>query len=536
MRVLVLSCALVASLIFSRSVLATETFIIGDGGSIGVASTGNGNFEANSGHPLSFDSVSNWHNIEGDDSAVNFGTNTGMGGSPEPGSQGAFLFGQMAGNDTPYTITAGDVGEPFNFSFALNRFGGGYDGDEAFNISLFESTTGVDANTVIGDITTLASTSIAVPTSGFWSSHSAPAFYTIDAADVGKTVYLGLDLDNPGGGDVFPRIDVVQLTKGVADPFQLQFNAALNPVNGTDRWEPNLDTSTGAVVQPSDYFTFASNTSANAVNDPSVPGITASYSAGGQGRNFWNGTANSDPPAFQGGFDASFEVWFKPDNLAGGDQIVLELGGSGNGSYFSLENDVLSFYSRSNNVDGPTLSTTLTEAEWTQVVGTWEGSTETLQLFVNGEFVTSAVATGDLNEWAGGNAWGLGQRGQSDNDPGNDIAVGGPLTETTGTDFTFAGEIAIFEIYDSVLSASEVQDAYDEIAAATVTGDADGDGDVDGTDFLMLQRNNAAGIPDWESNYGADNATASFNPVPEPSTALLLCVAVGFAAVTCRNS
>ncbi|QDS98508.1 LamG domain-containing protein [Adhaeretor mobilis] len=180
---------------------------------------------------------------------------------------------------------------------------------------------------------------------------------------------------------------------------------------------------------------------------------------------------------------------------------------------------MLSFYSRINNVDGPTLSTTLAEAERTQVVGTWKGTTEALQLFVNGEFVSSGVTTGDLNERAGGTAWGLGQRGESDRDPGNDIATGGPLTETAGTDFAFSGEVAIFKIYDSALSASEVQDAYDAIAADAATGDADGDGDVDGTVFLILQRNNPLGIPDWELNYGTDtSATSSLTAVPEPSS------------------
>ena len=50
--------------------------------------------------------------------------------------------------------------------------------------------------------------------------------------------------------------------------------------------------------------------------------------------------------------------------------------------------------------------------------------------------------------------------------------------------------------------------------------DIDGDGDVDGADFLELQRTNPALIAAWEAAYpGALSAASS---VPEPSTALML--------------
>ncbi len=519
------SALLAILLMLSTSrVQAIETFILGDGfGVNGIASSGNGNFEANSG-TLSFADVTNWHNISGDDSAVNFGTSSGMVGSPEPSSQGAFLTDAKAGNDFGYTILAGDVGVPFNARLALHRFGGGYSGSEFVEVSLFTSTTGVDPNTVAGDLTTLGSVNI--PITGSWVREERLNFYSPSLADVGKTVYLGIDLEDPNGvGSIFPRIDVVRLSKGAADSFGLQFNAALNPVNGTGLWEPNIDTAAGGAFFPTEFFTFGSTTSSVAVNDPSVPGITASYDVGAQGRQFFdpNTGSNANAPGYQGGFDASFEVWFKPDDLAGGDQIILEMGGSGNGSYFSLEDDVLSFYSRSGGVNGPTLQTTLTTAEWTQVVGTWEGSTETLQLFVNGQFVTSAVAAGDLVEWAGGNAWGVGQIGSSDNLTGlDDIATGGPLgSETSANDFVFDGEIAIIELYDKVLSASEVTDAYNAVTG--IAGDFDNSGVVDGLDFLLWQTDTSIGdLADWEANYGTGGLSAAGTAVPEPSALALL--------------
>ena len=58
-----------------------------------------------------------------------------------------------------------------------------------------------------------------------------------------------------------------------------------------------------------------------------------------------------------------------------------------------------------------------------------------------------------------------------------------------------------------------------------VSGDYDGDGDVDGTDFLEWQRNDGtpAGLAAWQSNYGAPTMlSASSATVPEPSAGVLV--------------
>jgi hypothetical protein len=57
-----------------------------------------------------------------------------------------------------------------------------------------------------------------------------------------------------------------------------------------------------------------------------------------------------------------------------------------------------------------------------------------------------------------------------------------------------------------------------------VVGDFDGDGDVDGADFLVWQRDlgDAPNLTLWEGNYGAPAAQAAAATVPEPSTASLL--------------
>lgn len=71
----------------------------------------------------------------------------------------------------------------------------------------------------------------------------------------------------------------------------------------------------------------------------------------------------------------------------------------------------------------------------------------------------------------------------------------------------------------------------------TTPGDFDGDGDVDGVDFLEWQRGNSPNplspgdLADWQANYGAP-LLAAVAGVPEPTTLALLCLA--FVPLSCR--
>jgi len=62
-----------------------------------------------------------------------------------------------------------------------------------------------------------------------------------------------------------------------------------------------------------------------------------------------------------------------------------------------------------------------------------------------------------------------------------------------------------------------------------ISGDFNGDGNVDGADFLAWQRDpNVGNLADWQSNYGASTSlTASSTSVPEPSNAVLVLLALG---------
>lgn len=74
------------------------------------------------------------------------------------------------------------------------------------------------------------------------------------------------------------------------------------------------------------------------------------------------------------------------------------------------------------------------------------------------------------------------------------------------------------------------------LAVTGTPGDADGDLDVDGADFLLLQRNNdPSGIGTWAGNYGAGNSVASIGAVPEPASLVLLAFAGGIAGSVRRR-
>ena len=56
-----------------------------------------------------------------------------------------------------------------------------------------------------------------------------------------------------------------------------------------------------------------------------------------------------------------------------------------------------------------------------------------------------------------------------------------------------------------------------------LAGDFDSDGDVDGADFLVWQRNTSVGnLSDWENNYGSTSTLAASTAVPEPNCFMLL--------------
>lgn len=190
-----------------------------------------------------------------------------------------------------------------------------------------------------------------------------------------------------------------------------------------------------------------------------LPGITAAYAFDGVGDRIFG-------PSFQGlgaatGLRTSFEIWFRPTDLLGGAQVLLETGGRVDGLSITLDDASLLFRVQDDAVELASLYYDLTSVgagEFIQVVGAVDlgGMAE---LFVNGASVGTTSAAGIL-DWAGGGSTGVG-----------DVSgrVGGTNGPGEGDLFgygSFAGEIAILRYYeDELLDATEVAEHYVAIVA-----------------------------------------------------------------------
>ncbi len=107
--------------------------------------------------------------------------------------------------------------------------------------------------------------------------------------------------------------------------------------------------------------------------------------------------------------------------------------------------------------------------------------------------------------------------------------------EATAVELTFDSTLQTSADFDSgafIRTNLIVIDA--DVHSSHVGTDCDGDGDVDGADFLQLQRRRPELIPLWKSLYGTTENTLSSTSavVPEPNSLLLL-VLSGVCGRTC---
>ena len=137
-------------------------------------------------------------------------------------------------------------------------------------------------------------------------------------------------------------------------------------------------------------------------------------------------------------------------------------------------------------------------------------------IYVDGVLRSDASVTqpGDLSNW----------------DPSYVLTLANELVYDSASQRDFLGEYHLVSFYNRALSATEVLQNFSAGPSLTsgLDGDFDGDGDVDGADFLAWQRGEASGgattanLTLWESNFGTSANAAAANAVPEPTAALLL--------------
>ncbi|MEM8944456.1 MAG: LamG-like jellyroll fold domain-containing protein [Planctomycetota bacterium] len=173
--------------------------------------------------------------------------------------------------------------------------------------------------------------------------------------------------------------------------------------------------------------------------------------------------------------NATFEIWFKPNDLTTANQIIHETGGSGRGTIISLDNNSLEFLANGDN--SIALSTTLANNNWTQVVGVLnnisnDGSSDDfLQLYVNGALVDTSASI-NIDDWAGGNQGGLGSFGGASHPIDSQIGTG--TENNLGADFN--GNIHLNRYYDRALSGAEIAANFDAVANPGSSWAVDADG------------------------------------------------------------
>ncbi|MGI9429505.1 MAG: PEP-CTERM sorting domain-containing protein, partial [Bythopirellula sp.] len=97
--------------------------------------------------------------------------------------------------------------------------------------------------------------------------------------------------------------------------------------------------------------------------------------------------------------------------------------------------------------------------------------------------------------------------------------TGGQSGSNNGIDAN--GQLVFSAFFSNASQAILVSDLVASIPS--LAGDIDGDVDVDGADYLQIQRDNLALIPQWEVQYGTGpGSLSSSTAVPEPSSLLLL--------------
>lgn len=93
------------------------------------------------------------------------------------------------------------------------------------------------------------------------------------------------------------------------------------------------------------------------------------------------------------------------------------------------------------------------------------------------------------------------------------------------------GGLPVLGVWDDVTASSII---------STSPGDIDEDGDVDGTDFLEIQRGfgnttNAQDLTDWQNNYG-NGSLSAITAVPEPTGLALALSGILLAGIRRRNA
>lgn len=271
----------------------------------------------------------------------------------------------------------------------------------------------------------------------------------------------------------------------------------------TELWTPERPTSR---VYPEGLRWAWQNTNTNGdvlppqvipVCDESVPGITGAFQfpqaraatntpnlTSSWGTNWQNQSLNNP------GTQATFEIWFKPTDLAG-THVLWEIGAVVRGVAFALENNELVYAAAGTNAGAASSYATahrepITDTNWHQAAIVLDYIGFEVRSYLDGVLVnTSPIPPAAGYIWANANQAGLGQLGGN---PATAPSIAGePILAGSFTNYD--GMIAIHRYYNEALTDIEVLVNFDAITDTQATqrrGDFNDDGSVDGDDQLSL--------------------------------------------------
>ena len=222
--------------------------------------------------------------------------------------------------------------------------------------------------------------------------------------------------------------------------------------------------------------------------------------------------------------DSSFEIWFRPSDITTDHQVIFETGGGQNGLGVLLNEDGLRFIGSALNVR--TLDEVISLegfdfSDFIQVVFSVGTETDTFTATVrdtSGNMITS-TATGDVV--FGGNGatafnWGAGVIGVTENNLGGRTEAVDASPEGLTP---FAGEIALINVYDRILSEAEIEATFRAVATnASSSGEQNAITNIsyDGTNLITLTWNSRNG-----STYDVEisNDLSDWTPLDQEITA-----------------
>ena len=267
------------------------------------------------------------------------------------------------------------------------------------------------------------------------------------------------------------RNPTLALIAAVATTSAVPASAAIITTGLTLNFDAGLDNSANGIWESTESlqthnWQLGSNITLD--NDPitGLPGITGAYVFPTSGTNSDSDKATAatyetivgDPTDAA----ASFEIWFRPESLTNGDQVLWETGAALDGSSFTIIDGNRLRFTLKNDANNLVVETPITQStEFIQAVATYDrnnpGTTDTLSLYINGVFDSTDIDT-NVNDWAGPDSSGIGGR--------NGFGTGGDNAGGVSLNFgTFEGEIAIFRFYELALSGEEVEQNFEAIAS-----------------------------------------------------------------------